>query len=557
MRWAKLGYGNGMSLAAELRALGWPERLVLLALCVWTGLWIEPRLHHLFSDGWIEWDARAMGLAAWRFHGSGLFPRDLGAELAAAMCPPGWKLLYWIGTLVTDPYQVSRLLPFALVAFTAWQVLAVVRRRAGIVVAAVTLFLVLRCPFVWDRIAGANPRGFGLPLMFAFLRYTIEKRERASAITLFAQAAFYPSVLLVCAPAFAILSLYDAWRRRTFAPLGLLALCGGACLALVAPTALLVDPRIGPPITMAQLQQLEQRAIWSLYPLPPHPWVFTRAYYLALGDDVPAPLAPLPIAHVLDGVLAWFCLLGFAVALWRRRVPLPVLVTAGCSVAAYFIACAVAYRLYVPDRLLHYASVPILLTWFAPLSYELFAGRTRRPALLTALVLVSATAVASGTGLGPVHELRDFMPRGDRSIEFLAKLPRDVLIAAHPSRSSDIEVFARRSVLFSGISNAPNFATYGVTVERRIADFYDAYYGADRATVRAFAQRHHVDYLVVDMRDFGPKARERASYVEPWTTRARRLLDRGPPASLVLAVPPPEAVVFADGPIRVLDAHKL
>lgn len=543
---------------ARARALGWPESALIVGVFVWVAAWLQPKFLHVWSAGWIEWDARAMGLAAWRFHGTGLFPRDLGADLASAMCPPGWKLLYWIGTLFTDPYQVSRLLPFVLVSFVAWQVSACARARGGPVVAAVTLFLVLRCPFVWDRICGANPRAFGLPLVIAFLRYALERRGRATAIVLVAQAAFYPSVLMVCAPAFALLCVRDAWRDRSIRPLILLAICGAACVALVAPTVFFVDPRIGSAITIEQLAHLKQRSIWSLYPLPPHHWIFMRAYQLPLQDDAARPLTTVPVGHAIDFAIAALAAIVFSVAAVRRKLPLALYVTAACSVAAYFLACAVAYRLYVPDRLLHYVSVPLILLFFLPLTAELLALlKVRRAPLLASLLIVVATVVASGDGLASIHDLRDFRPRNDKSFDFIAKLPRDVLIAAHPARSSDIEVFGQRSVLFSGITNAPNFATYGITVEQRISDFYTAYYAADLSMVRRFVADEHIDYLVIDERDFGPKANERAAYVEPWTTLARRLLYSTPPANMVLANPPASALVFQDGPVKVLAAPRL
>ena len=63
-----------------------------------------------------------------------------------------------------------------------------------------------------------------------------------------------------------------------------------------------------------------------------------------------------------------------------------------------------------------------------------------------------------------------------------------------------------------------------------------------------------VDYLVVDARDFGPQAFKRAEY-GPWTQLARSLLR--PVDTLVFAHPPDAAVVFRDGPVAVVDLHKL
>ena len=111
---------------------------------------------------------------------------------------------------------------------------------------------------------GANPRGFGLPLVVAFLRYASERRSRAAAIVLVAQAAFYPSVMMFCAPAFALYQLFEARRERSWRPILLLVTCGLGCIALALPTLLLADPRLGSPIRIEELAALRQRGMWSL-----------------------------------------------------------------------------------------------------------------------------------------------------------------------------------------------------------------------------------------------------------------------------------------------------
>ena len=545
----------------ELAALTVAEKLAVAAVLVWLALFVGYKLPHLFSPAWIEWDARAMALAAFRFHGSGLFPRDLGADLAVAMCPPGWKLVYWVGTLFTDPYQVSRLVPLAVLAFLAWQAFAFARARGGLVIGAVTVFLVVRCPFFWDRIVGANPRAFGLPLVVAFLRYASERRPRAVALVLVAQAAFYPSVLLLCAPAFAVLQAIEALRTRRWQPLALVAATGLCCGAFALPTVLFVDPRLGPPIRIEELAALRQRSVWSLYPLPPHAWVFARAAHISLEDEVAAPLLAERYDVIAGGVVMALAGVVFALGLLRRRVPAPFIALAASSIAAYSLACAVAYRLYVPDRMLHYAAPPIILLLFAPLVLEALQRlperlRPRNAPLSAALLVGALTVLAGNLGLSRYSGLHDWSAGQTKTTRFLGAQRLDALVAAHPSVSSFVEVFARRSTLFSGITNAPNFVRYGQTVERRIAAFYDAYYAASLDDVRAFVRREGIDYLVVELRDYGKDAVKRAKYVSPWSEYAHgRILAAR--ATFALADPPANAIVHRDGTLVVLDAHLL
>jgi hypothetical protein len=94
-------------------------------------------------------------------------------------------------------------------------------------------------------------------------------------------------------------------------------------------------------------------------------------------------------------------------------------------------------------------------------------------------------------------------------------------------------------------------------MERRIESFLRAYYGRDLSGVRSFAAREHVNYLLVDARDFGPQALARSAEKQPWLSFNRQLLAETPPANMALAHPPEAAVAFRNGPVTVLDCSKL
>ena len=83
-----------------------------------------------------------------------------------------------------------------------------------------------------------------------------------------------------------------------------------------------------------------------------------------------------------------------------------------------------------------------------------------------------------------------------------------------------------------------------------------AYYARDLAPVRAMMATDHVDYLVVDARDFGPDAAKRADYAM-WTSLARTLIAAGPADQMLFAHPPDAAIVFRNGPVSVVDLRKL
>src|SRR5262249_32645821 len=150
------------------------------------------------------------------------------------------------------------------------------------VLGAAAVVLLLHCHFVWGRMVGINARAFGFPLMVAFMRYTVERRERPALAVLFAQTLFYPSVFLICAPAYGATLLWP-WKLhrrwlRYFAVVG-------AGLVVVALTTLRTDPRIGHPIRLAELMTLRQRGIVGTFPLPPPLEVMQQTARTALHDD--------------------------------------------------------------------------------------------------------------------------------------------------------------------------------------------------------------------------------------------------------------------------------
>ncbi|HXU72174.1 MAG TPA: hypothetical protein VN947_22750, partial [Polyangia bacterium] len=61
----------------------WVEPACLVAAAAWTLWFFRLQTYGLFDAHYLEWDARGCTLAAWRYHGTGLFPHDLLIDFAA------------------------------------------------------------------------------------------------------------------------------------------------------------------------------------------------------------------------------------------------------------------------------------------------------------------------------------------------------------------------------------------------------------------------------------------------------------------------------------------
>jgi hypothetical protein len=504
----------------------------------------------------LEWDARNMLLPAWRYHGTGLFPRDLTVDLMARFATPGWKAIYWLGTLFADPRLLSRLLPFAGLLVVAWQGWAFGRHFGGRALGAATVIALVHCTFLWNRMAGGHARAFAFPLVVAFLRYAAVGAERRALLTLGLQALCYPSVFVFSVPAYA-LALGRADRGRWLRFLALTGLCGLLLLGQTRP-----DARFGGAPTLAQaatLAQMQPGGAQPYYPLQGVAQGLATALAVPLhadGDHWLGPLGRLNRRHPVALVLGLLVLLLLAAR--RRLGSLPRILPAFAlaSLGAFFFARLVAYRLYLPDRMLVYAWPPLLLVALPLLLHRALEPRLgARAPLAAGGLVVGFLALACGDGLARNENLTFFGAHHTPVIRWAATRPKDALFATHPERATYVQTFALRNVLFSSATNVPWFFGYAQEMERRIGDFFRAYYAGDLAEVRAFARHYQVDYLIADERDFGPAARERARYYAPFDALNARLI--AVTQQFALAAPPPAAVVYRDGPRFVLDLHAL
>lgn len=543
--------------------LGWAlERLLVVAAVAYTLRFAYQQTPDLLDRRVLEWDARAFALAAFRYHGSGLFPSSLPVDFVASVCTPGWKAVYWLGTLFLDPFALSKGLPFLGLALLLWHGFALGRQIGGLALGAGCVLVLVHCSLIWDRMVGANPRAFGFPLLVVFLRYALAGAERKVLATLVLQAACYPSVFVVCAPAWGLCSLLEPDRLRRIVRLGL---AGLLSVALIPSAYGRVDPRLGKPPTYAEaatLRQMQPGGAQPFYPLPPPSFSLKTALHQTLGPSGkpvwPAAqafcsrAAPLPALTLL--------VVAAVAAAWRRARRLVVFAAMlVSSLLAFAVSYPLAYRLFLPERFLTY-TWPVLLPLAVLLGLREGLCRWLPHAASTSATLVVAALIFLGYGDGLPGRigLHDWRQQDTTVTRYLRTLPPQVTVAAQPRVGTFVLAFAQRQAYLAATTNMlPHAYRYGLEMERRFEAFYRAYYARDLADIRRFMRSERVDYLIVDARDFGPEALARARFAQPWITLTDALLTAVPPESLPLAQPPPQAVVFREGPLAVIDLSRL
>ena len=256
------------------------------------------------------------------------------------------------------------------------------------------------------------------------------------------------------------------------------------------------------------------------------------------------------------------------VALRPRAVPGTAWALLGTSAGLFFLAHAVLFRLYLPNRYIYY-SLPVaamlvacavlprvLADWTAGL-----AGRVNplaRPAIGFAIfaAVVAGYGVAGARALAgppPYYDDHSFLVPGvQASWDYLRRLPKGVSVAAHPLDADQVPLHARRSILAGRDTSLSYHLGYYRRQAERLDATFDALYATDWAALDALHERFGTDLFLVNPRRFADAASLR--YYPPFTERIERLRADAAASGrpFVLLDPPADRVVFRAGEMTLV-----
>jgi hypothetical protein len=183
-------------------------------------------------------------------------------------------------------------------------------------------------------------------------------------------------------------------------------------------------------------------------------------------------------------------------------------------IVALGVALAVGYMLFSTDfpmlpalRLLGLAFLAVLtilgggvLVWALqrPIPRILGKGDLWKKGLrLVGVFAVCIVTLLAGTAYIRTLEAKPIDPsQTERDVyEFVATLPKGVMLAGEPEIMNGIPLFSERAVLFRDLFPRE---------EAPIVEFFDAQYAESPQEVLDFCQRYGVDYLAIDTTVFGP-----------------------------------------------------
>ncbi|MEM9291900.1 MAG: hypothetical protein AAGD01_09485 [Acidobacteriota bacterium] len=491
-----------------------------------------------------------------RFQQPELFPDDLLALYSENYQSWGWIALYrglhWglgqgaelletsgiAGLSAPSPVDIGRGLGPLLWAFSVLLVMRVAGRAGGPRAAFFAVLLFALSPFFLQKMAGGHPRAFATPLLLLTLDRLLAGRYRQLALLLPAASLLYPMAFLLMAgtAGLSLLRWPPALSPRRIrlahylppaaAIVTLLGIFLGGALLLLRHE-IHWAPEIG---SMVSAQEAEENPAWyrigRANHLPtPNPLAATwetlgralpdpRHALLSAGltTSVPGPIPRIPLALICAGLLL------AAGGIYYRRLrwakPLSALLFA--SYGLYLLSWAIFPTLFLPRRYVMYSLALLAVFALAVLLDAVLQSLRPRPqraavGLLT-LALLSTASGLDGVGLDDYGEHRELYA-------FAASLPQDALLAPFPTLGDGIPLFAQRSVWMTYEHSNPYFGTYWNTVQRRLGDFFTAYYAAEEDAAAQFCRRHGIDALVIWVPAFAEERihHRRGAYFAPFS----------------------------------------
>jgi len=498
-----------------------------------------------------------------RFQDPALFQDDLLTDFAASpkYAPKGWAALYYIASYAIDPVRFSSVLPLILAPLTALYLFRLGSLIRGNLAGMTLVSLYLIDVATNSIVPAGHARFLYHPLLIPFLYYLLSKKYPVVVALVAAAPLFYPPLVPLCLVILAM-NLWDLQRCR-------LALTRPAVLSLVlgfllsfgslAPAFVFYeDNRIGRMVTKEEALKMPEfyKGGREVY--------FRESWFKFLTFGNGGFVRAANVKSMFSLII-----LGAVIAVTLRRtsrlsLPQEVIYLPLASLVMYLLAHLLLFQLYFPSRYTH-GTFPLLLMifvsthlndaisrWVEALKrWRWLPLRPHAPmAILTVVLLMYAVILYRWPEHRSTTLLRNPFPQ---LTEYLSTLPKDTMIAGHPTDMDWIPIFARRKVLVSDEMSLPFYVTYYGEITRRTYDLFDAYYATAPEQLDAFARKHGVDYLVVNLGHFAPDYLARKNfYYRPFNEFIVALISRNLSGGFAVLRYPLDRITFISGSIMVI-----
>ena len=508
------GHAGGQ-MTTEPQVAGADEASAPEAAPRWTMIWFALSLlitavlglrsvHLAFSAQYVvQDDARQHVWWMQRFIDPGLFPGDHLADYFQAVAPPGYRAIYeglaWLGL---DPMVACKLLPvvIALVAAAYCFRLSLALFPLPFAAFLATLMFTVRT-WTQDDVVSGTSRAFFHPLFVAFLYYVVIGAPRRCLIAIALMALIYPQTAIL---ALAILGVRLLWSARPWPPareVVFVGLAGAVALVAVLPFAYM-SARFGPTVTLDDARQMpEWRRLFSWHRSFGAAW-----HYFIRADET----GLLPLKNYFSAVPFLALALPMQAA-FSRHFPAVSRLRPGASILVqvlvaslgmFVLAHLTLFHLYLPSR---YTQHSLWLVGFlaggiavavALEALRAHLGRSSGVVLLAGALAIGA--VAAPLWRSPFASHYNIIGQHGALYEFLARQPKDILVASIADEADNLPSFARRSVLLSFETYNAFHLGFSRPTRACAVALIQALYDPAPQPLQAFVRRYDADYLLLD-----------------------------------------------------------
>lgn len=531
---------------------GWSMERAAAAVCtaLAAGLLLGPYLwradlfnndaaHHIF---WLN-----------RYADATLFPDDIAVDYFMTSGMWGYRALYALVAPVFDVLAAAEWLSAALLvwcAALAWKIGVAAsgsdsERHGLLTVMAMCLML------QWSQQQDLLPpiafqRTFALPLLLLTLWGLVSGRYLWVGVSWVAAALVYPVVLPVQGLTAAIVFARHLASTRQMPPVWRFNLLAGSVAILVAAIGVPIPPEVGPALTYDQAMRLPEFGPTGRLGMYGEGlrdnWLRDHRTGLGWSGKVLALIAvSVIVAYAGKSVrrippAAWAMVL-VGVAIWAAMRAFP---------------SELMFGLYLPNRharwalgafgVLAVAAAASVIIDQAARGIQASADSDTRGFRRSVSILVPVIVFAA---LAP-HAVSTWRQPVNVDLEnvygFIATLPKDALVAAHPDLTDFVPVRSRRSVLTSTEISMAWMEGYYRVMKPRVEASLRAAYATRIEDVDCELAPFEVDVMLT-----GPSVWQKTDYFAPFDEMVRDLTERGRREGFALEHPPKDRVLFQSG----------
>ena len=468
---------------------------------------------------------------------------DLIADYWQSVCPPFYRAIYSAAAAIgLTPTLFARVLPLALLAFSAWMawrvaIMMTKRPLAAFVAAAFVVSFILH----EDSIYSATPRAFSTPLFLLFLDGLLRNRGWTMIPALFVLGLLYPSTAIVGVTMIGLSRI--GWRpfRIDFSLRSWLlgGLAAAAVLLAMLPLADSAD-RWEPTLTVSQALSMpnlgtpEGRS--TIVGLSGRVDYLCSARMGVLPEIVPCwstrwAVLPNLLLMVPMLLLAWGALRRTHYQPDEGPGDLIYAWTLIAGIAWFAAALAVAFSLHLPSRftqrtlsILEFLAIGQMLG----LLLDRWASEGRRRGLSIVGALTAGFLLASfATPLPGFNR-----PSDEQAITRIGATPEGTVIGGVSDQLDFVPALTGRSALATIEHSIPYHTRYFGPLQQRLEASLAAVSTPDPAVLADYVRRYRVNLLAVDpaLVERGELPERYASVVPQAVASARAALARQPSA---------------------------